>query len=152
MIKKNKGFTLIELFVIISIFGILSLMSVSVLIAYRPTIQLNGSVRGLISDLRQAQQLTVTEQIEHSVYLIAAEKRYEIRRYGETTSTIKEVSFPSAITEITITGLTDADTNKEARYNPYGAVADQGAIIVKNSSNATTSVEVKPSGFVKIVK
>jgi len=154
MIKKktnyNLALTLIETLVVISIIGILVSISVFSFRTYNPTLKLNGSIRNLTSDLRYAQQLAVAEQIEHSVYFIAAEKKYQIKKYGPTISIVKEVILPEEIIEITVSGLTIADSNKEAKYNPYGAVADSGIITLKNSKNNTKSVDIRPSGFVKI--
>lgn len=150
--KFKIGFTLIELFIIIGIIGILALISIPAFRAYQPSLQLSGAIRNLASDLRYAQQLSVTEQVEHSVYFVLPERKYQIRRYGTLASTIKETVFSEEIIEITISGLSDVEGNKEARYNPYGAVKTPGSVALKNSKNITTTVDIKPSGFVKITK
>lgn len=151
MIKegKQRGFTLLEIMVSIAIFGVLLLIAIPNIVNYRHNLELGGVVQNLMSDLRYAQQLAVTEQVEHSVYFIVSEKKYQVKRYGETVTVVKEVSLSTEIIDITILNLTEEGSEKEARYNSYGAVKDAGEIILTNSQNATTTIEVRPSGFVK---
>lgn len=149
-ISKNKGVTMTELVTVIAVIGILALVVIPAFRVYQHSLRLSGTVRNLIADLRYAQQLTVTEQVEHSVYFNLTEDKYEIKRYGGITTIIKEVEFPVEITEVSITGLTISGFEKEARYNPYGAVKDAGTITLKNTRNATTTIDVRPSGFVRI--
>lgn len=149
--SKIKSFTLIEFFTVTAIVGIIILIGAPLIRNYQPSLQLNGAVRDLVSDIRYVQQLAVTEQVEHSVYFISSEKRYQIKRYGTETSTLKEIFLPEEITEISISGLSEVEINKEARYNPYGAVKDFGSVTLKNSKNATSTIDIRPSGFVKII-
>ena len=147
---KKDGFTLTEILVTLGVLGILVAISLIALRTIRPDLQLSGATRELITDLRYVQQLTVTEQVEYSIRFYSTEKRYEIRKYGETTEILKTVSFPEEIIEVTINGLSNIDSDKEARYNPYGAVKESGSILLKNSENKTKTIEVRPSGFVRL--
>lgn len=149
---KSKSFTLIELLVIIGIIGILALIGIPAFRNYQPTLQLSGSIRNLASDLRYAQQLAVTEQIEHGVRFSTTTdpKYYQIIEYGGTTSTVKTVEFPEEIIRVSISDLSDINSDKEARYIPYGSVRESGEITLENSKNATTTIKVEPSGFVRI--
>lgn len=148
--RLQNGFTLTEILVTLSVLGILIAITLSVFRTIQPDLQLSGATRELITDLRYVQQLTVTEQVEHSIRFYSTEKRYEIRKYGETTEILKTVSLPEEIEEMTISGLSDIDSGKEARYNPYGAVKESGSILLENSENKTKTIKVEPSGFVKL--
>lgn len=150
---SRNGFTLMEFLVIIGIIGILALIGIPTFRSYQPTLQLSGSVRNLVSDLRYAQQLAVTEQIEYGVRFSTTTdpKYYQIIKYGGTTSTVKTVEFPEEIIRVSISDLSDINSDKEARYIPYGSVREEGEITLENSKNATTTIEVRPSGFVKII-
>ena len=147
--QGKRGFSLIELLIVFAIIGVLVLISMPAIRIYQHNLETSGVIRDLMANLRYAQQLAVTEQVEHGVYFITADKKYQVRRYGTATSTIKEVILPSEITEITVSGLTDANGDKEARYNPIGAVRDAGSVMLKNSQGATTTIEIRPSGFIK---
>jgi len=141
----RKGFSLIEFLIVISIIGILVGISIPVFKQFQPSLQLNGAVRNLVTDLRYTQQLTVTEQVEYCLQLFKSEKKYQIIQCGETQP-IKEVSLPGEIIELTIN---PALANDEVRYNPYGAVKEHANITLKNTENETKTIEVRPSGFIK---
>lgn len=147
-----KSFTLIELLVIIGIIVILALISIPVFRSYQPTLQLSGSARNLVSDLRYAQQSAVTEQIEYGVRFSTTTKKYQLIKYGTVTTTIKTVSFPEEIIRVSVSDLSDINSNKEARYIPYGSVRKGGEVTLENSKNLTITISIRPSGFVKIIK
>jgi len=144
----KNGFTLTELFTIIAVIGILFLIGFPTFRAYQPTLQLNGAIRELITDLRYAQQLTVTEQIDHGVYLSTSTDSYQIIKYDETEEILEEKSLPDKVSFLNVSGF----TGDIVRFNPYGAVDEAGEITLINTKGATTTIEVRPSGFVKITK
>jgi len=133
-----------EILVVISILGILFLISIPVFKSFQPTLQLNGVVRNLVSDLRYTQQLAVTEQFDYCLQFFSTEK-YQIIQCGGTQP-VKEIFLPEEIIELIIN---PALSNNEIRYNPYGAVKESAAITLKNSKDKTKIVEVRPSGFVR---
>lgn len=137
---------MVEVLVVVAVIGITAITMSPVVKGYKSSLELNGSARELVSDLRYAQQLTIADQNEHSVVFYVLEKRYEIIKYGETNEIIKQVSLPDEIIDISITAL----TNDEIKYNPYGAVFEGGVISLENSKNNIKTIRVKPSGFVRI--
>jgi len=134
-----------EILVIIGILGILTIMTIPALRTFQFGLQLNGVSRELISDLRYAQQLTVTEQVEYCVLFFSIDKKYQIIQCGESQP-IKEKILPNEIKSLTTAGF----SNDEVRYNPYGAVKEAGSITLENTKNETKTILVRPSGFVKI--
>ena len=145
---SRNGFTLMEFLVVIGIIGILTLIGIPTFRSIQPSLQLSGVTRELITDLRYAQQLTVTEQVEHGVLFDSAQKKYQVIKHGETEDTVlKEKSLPGEIKTLTITGLTN---NNEARFNPYGAIKEIGTITLINIKEEMKIIDVRPSGFVRI--
>ena len=140
-----KGFTLIELLVVMGIIGILAFISFSVFRNFQPVLQLRGMTRELISDIRYIQQLSITEQKEYCLQFFPIERKYQIIQC-EASEPLEEKLFPKEIKTITVIGFTD----NKVRYNPYGAAAETGSIVLENSSNETKTILVKISGFVKI--
>jgi len=151
--KKGGGFTLIELLIIVGVIGILVGISIPVFKRFQPVFQLNGAVRGLVTDLRYAQQLTVTEQKEHCVRFFPESEYPENKEYKiiqcqdpEAEEILKTISLQE-IDSITITNF----SNNEARYNPYGAVKEAGSITLGINGKVKT-IDVRPSGFVRITE
>jgi prepilin-type N-terminal cleavage/methylation domain-containing protein len=144
--RAKQGITLIELLTVIAVIGILALASIPAFRAYGPRLELSGTVRDLISDLRYIQQLAVTEQKECCIKFFPAEKKYQILQCGEETI-LKEKILPEEIQTLIVSGLTD----NEVRYNPYGAVRESGSIVLNNTKNQTKTISIKPSGFVEVL-
>ena len=149
MIKSQKSFTLIEILIVIGIIVVLAGIGFPVFRSYQPTLQLNGTARDLISNLRYAQQLALTEQIEYCVQFPAdfpIDRKYQIVQCGESEPVKPEIIIPEEIIELT---FSPALTNNEVRYNPYGAVKESTDITLKNTKEDTKTIKVRPSGFIK---
>lgn len=148
----GKGFTLIEGLVIITTFLIVTLIFVVGLNIVQPNLKLNGAIRNLVSDLRYAQQLAVTEQVVYGVlFSTTTEDKYQIVKHTDGTTIIKEVNLEK---DGIYLDQISSFSNNEIRFNPYGATvnSESGTITLRNVKNATVTIEVRPSGFVKILK
>ena len=143
-----RSFTLIELLVVIGIIGILALIGIPTFRAYQPNLELSGTVRELVTDLRYAEGLAVTEQIDHGVRFFFEAGQYQIIRYGASEEIIKSKNLPQGVSFQEITGFTD----NQAVFNPYGAAREAGIITFINTKNSTTTIDIRPSGFIKIIK
>lgn len=144
--SQEKSLTLIEILIIIGIIAIIVGVSVPVFNIFQPTLQLNGAVRNLTTNLRYTQQLAVTEQINYCLQLFLPEKKYQIIQCDKTQPMI-EVYLPEKIKQITSDGF----TNNKVEFNPYGSVKENGTIALENTENKIKTIEVRPSGFVKII-
>lgn len=140
----EKGFTLIEILLVLTIVVILAGGVVASLSFYQPYLKLRGVARDLITDLRYAQQLAVTEQINHSVKFFPTQKKYQIIQEGPVLL-LSERILPEEVSFGNIIGFTD---NKVV-FNPYGASGEAGSIVLQNTEGKTMTIEVKLSGFVK---
>lgn len=143
-LKIVKGFTLIEFLTVLAIIAIISAITIPMFRALRPGFQLSSAVRDLVTNIRCAQQLTVTEQVNYCVKLFLSEKKYQIIQCGESDP-LSEVFLPEEIATFDAAGF----TNNEVEFNPYGAVKESGTISLENTKNKTKTIEVKPSGFVR---
>ena len=145
-----KGFTLTEILVIIGIIGIVIGIGLLTLKALQPDIQLSGAVRELVSDLRLAGQLSVTEQVNHGIifYSDSLGDRYQMVKYGENDQVLELLKTKELPGEVNFTEINF--TNSRVIFNPYGAVKESGSVVLINSRGATTTCEVRPSGLVKI--
>jgi len=150
--KQSRGFTLTELLIVMGIIFILAFMSYIASSFYLPKIELSGQTRELVGDLRYAQQLAVTEQLNYAVCFFPLggggyEKKYQVIQHGQcgTSPALVERIFDNI--EIEAVNF----SNPEVVFNPYGSVAESGGIVLRNSEGATSTIDVRPSGFVKII-
>jgi len=145
----QKSFTLIELLTVMVVIGILVLVGMPALRNFQPTLKLNGIVRSLMSDLRLTQQLAISEQLEYCLVLpepFPSDRNYQIIQCDQA-EVFKQVFIPEEITGLSII---PSLSNSEVRYNPYGSVKESAQIILENINNKTKTIDVRPSGFIRI--
>lgn len=145
-LRIKQGVTLIEILVAIGIIGILSLIGIPAFRAYGPKLELSGSTQELVSDLRHIQQMAVTEQKEYCIKFFPTEKKYQVLKYG-TATILKEKILSGEILSLTVSGLTD----NEVVYNSYGAVREEGSVVLENTGSQIKTISIKPSGFVEVI-
>lgn len=146
-LRQNfKGSMLIDLLVALGIIALLSTITIPYIRKYQPNLKLHATARDLTTDIRYAQQLTVTEQKIHLVNFHETDNRYEILKIDAATTTIKSVNLDPEISFREITGLTD----NQVIFNFYGGVSQSGQIILTNINNAEAIINIKPSGYVQL--
>ena len=150
--NKNKiipfnrfGFTLLEIITVLAIMGIVMTISIPVYRQIQPNIELSATARQITTDLRQAQQLAVTEQVIYSVEFNIVDSSYEIIN-TDSEQVFKQETISANIKINSITDLTD-DT---VSFNATGAALESGTITLTNRKNASSTIEIKPSGYVRI--
>jgi Tfp pilus assembly protein FimT len=143
--RNKKGSMLTDLLVVLGIIALLSTISIPYLRRYQPNLKLNAAARNLTTDLRYAQQLTITEQKVHQVVFDLNNDSYQIQKIDVATTTIKTVALES---EISIKQINDL-TGDKVVFNYYGGVSQSGQIILTNINNADAIVNIKPSGYVQ---
>lgn len=143
--QKLHGFTLIEIIAVLAIFGLLTLISLPVYKQIKPNLTLNAEARDLVSNLKYAQQLSVTEQVNYAVVFNQALNQYAIIN-NVTGATVKTKILNNLISIQSIDDLTD----NKAVFNVTGAAVENGSVIITNINNSTFTISIKPSGYVKI--
>lgn len=139
---------MIDLLVVMGIIALLSAIAIPYIRKYQPNLKLNGAARDLTADLRYAQQLTITEQKVYLVSLDAAQEKYEILKIDLATTTIKTVNLDPDVSFEEITGL----AYNQVVFNFYGGVSQPGQIVLTNINNATSTINIKPSGYVELAE
>lgn len=137
---------LLDVVVVFGIFALLATISIPYLKKYQPNLKLNAAARALTTDLRYAQQLTVTEQKIHLVDFDLTQDKYDILKIDSATTIIKSVDLDPEISFQEITGLTD----NQAVFNYYGGVSQAGTVILTNTNNVDATVNIKPSGYIQL--
>ncbi|MFA6918592.1 MAG: GspH/FimT family protein [Patescibacteria group bacterium] len=143
--RSKLGFSLTEMLIVISIIGIVSLISLPVYKNITPNIILNSSVRDMASDLRYAQQLAVTEQKIYSVQFNVLANSYRIFQ-ADSGEVIRSRDINSQVKINSVSGL----TSSTASFTVTGASLESGEISLMNKNGKINIIEIKPSGYVKI--
>lgn len=124
-----KGFTLIELVIIITLLGILSVVAITYFTSYYP-LKLDAAANKLVSDIRYVQQQAITKQVNFGIYFQPANETYQA--YRETISNI--IADPLTQDDLIVNYTTDEElrdidlvsTNFSDRleFNPVGTPYD----------------------------
>lgn len=147
-IKDQSGRLLMTVVVLCGIIALMTTIAMPYLRKYQPNLKLSADARNLASDLRLAQQLTITEQVPHLVQFDFSNDKYSILKLPNptATSTIKTVSLD---TEVAYQQINDLSDNL-VRFNSYGAVSEAGNVVLVNTNSKIITIYIKPSGYVQI--
>jgi len=146
--KNRYGSILLDLLVSFGIIALLATITIPYLKKYQPNLKLNAAARNLTTDLRYAQQLTVTEQIVHKVSFDLINDQYQILKVNTATTTIKTVDFEPEVSIEQVTDLTD----NMVVFNYYGAVSQFGTVVLTNTNGQIATINIKPSGYVQLAE
>ena len=80
---KNKGFTLVEMLIVIAIFGLIAVMVATISPAIAQRSRMNRATNELVSDLNMAKQLASTENRFVAVDFSTDGRSYTIRKLKE---------------------------------------------------------------------
>lgn len=141
----KRGFGVVELLIVVGVIGLLSVISMPFLSNYQKTTKLQSESRLLATNLRFTQQLAITQQNIFNLIAIPATNSYQITN-SSTSELIKTVELDD---EVSIAEITDLN-NDTVQFTPTGSVIQPGSITLVNSRNETSTVTIKPSGYVEI--
>jgi len=160
MLSGQKGITMTELLVTISIITILASVGVASFFNSLPRYRLNATTRDLVSDLRLARQQAATENWQYAVQFLSTTSYNVVRgdqpliQSSTSFSTIKSVnaqtsvswSMPAAMPLLQPNGLI-------ARWVPSGNSVTAGApdsIVLTDPHTDTKTVIISAGGRIHI--
>ena len=163
---RSRGFTLVELVLLISILGILVLVAIPDRSSI-DEVSLRAAARRLASDLRYAQGESMARRVRHGVRFDVAGKRYAVVATGRgepvedpgARGHALEVDFTSASAFRGVTLVSASfDGSPEVSYDYFGVPCDLAAreirhpgIVVLACGGRTATVEVAPgTGKVRV--
>lgn len=141
----RKGFGIVELLIVSAAIGLLTVVSMPLLINYQKTTKLRSEARALATNLRYTQQLAISQQNVFNLIFIPVSGSYKIIN-SSTSQIIKQVALDSEVAISTTTSL----TNDTVQFTPTGAAIQPGSVSLTNSRHQTSTVNIKASGYVEI--
>lgn len=138
---------MVNVLVVVGIIAFMAAASVPYIRNFQPRFELNSIKKQVASDLRYAQQSTVTQQIPHGVRFDDDLNAYEvIKMNNKGTSTVKYQELTEEISIKEVAGSSD----DLVEFDFYGGVDESCEAVLEHSSGDTGRVIVKPSGYIKI--
>lgn len=137
---------MVEVLVSLAIIVTLATISLPFIRRYQPNLKLDGVSRDLTSDLRLAQQYSISEQITYYIDISTSTKKYMLYRTGSSTP-VKTYNLPTEINFEAVSGF----TGDRIAFNAYGAVSESGSIVLTTGLKSRT-VNIKPSGYVELAQ
>lgn len=150
---KNKGFTLIEIIVVIAIIGIVSMIVIPNMIGWRGERKLEGAARNFMSDMQLARLKAIRESEDVAVLVNPAADSYSVFVDVDKDDAIdageeilrNNITMPSGID---ITGTTLA--GDVTRFNSRGRPNVIGRVTFQNTAGNTRQVFVNLVGRLRV--
>jgi prepilin-type N-terminal cleavage/methylation domain-containing protein len=144
MNKMNTGFTLVELIVVLAIFGLGVAMTIPAFGSFLQSSRLNGQTSQISGTLQAARRVAVTKNINTVFVLDMANNQYfyfedpdgnGARGAGEVRSQV--IEMPKGVTFQNHTFSQD-----RVIFGPKGTTVESGTITIQNIHHGTRSIRV----------
>jgi prepilin-type N-terminal cleavage/methylation domain-containing protein len=122
VIRSPKGFTLLELVIVISILGIIVAIAIPPYLQWRQKVEYRSTARAVVAALREARSRAITYNLPKQVIFDTAHRQFKLADYTTWTSLTPDVSLN--------TGATTT-----IQYNPNGT-SSGGTINVQDLGGA----------------
>ncbi len=134
----KKGFTFVEIMMVISIMAVLMLVSYPIFTKWQKTFQINGAADEIANVIRLAQQMTITEQYPYSVKIYTQSSSPILPEKINTVKVSKWVSGSEVVAKrVVLDGCTISLTeysNDSVQFRTNGSSTQEGRIkIVQNN-------------------
>jgi prepilin-type N-terminal cleavage/methylation domain-containing protein len=138
LLSESRGFSLAEILVAVSVFGILAAIAVPQFLAFRPVNRLNGATRQIYSELMWARSKAVNE---NAAYVVTFPTNQTMQITGSTTKT---VNIQSEYSDVTLSSTASTIT-----FSSRGT-ADVAPTITLTNPGGTKTVTVRITGSASI--
>lgn len=168
MIKRAKGFTLIELMIVVAVIGIMTMITAPNLMSGLPTYRIKAAVRDCTSQLRNARSIAIKDKRDVTVSFDPDKDFYVIdgRKFpftgslsdkygsgvrfgsGAATTGVENSSLPFDGIDFNDSSLTFTSRGMA----DFGAGAANGAVYFTNNREDAYAVTVNAAGAVTLLR
>ena len=129
-IDSPKGFTIIELIIVVAIIGILAGIAIPNFAQWRQNLQYRTVARSAVSLLKQAKNLAITTNLEQQVVFDPAAQGFGIKTGDRANS----ANFTGAVTKWTaLPSTVKMSPLTTIQFSPNGTAPSSGTVQVQDS-------------------
>jgi prepilin-type N-terminal cleavage/methylation domain-containing protein len=107
IVRSPKGFTLVELIMVMTIMGIIVAIALPPYLSWRKNLEYRTTARGVVAALREARSRAITDNQPHQVVFDSTNKQYRLADYTTWTSLAPDV-------------ILNTSPSTTIQYNPNG--------------------------------
>ncbi|PKN98409.1 MAG: hypothetical protein CVU43_16235 [Chloroflexi bacterium HGW-Chloroflexi-5] len=155
-IRKNRGFSLVELIIVIALIGIIAAIAAPNFTRYRDNTNLREAARDLSSDLQLYKQQAIAENVRYRITFDSGANNYAVQK---TTTAAPNVFNPSFITK-DIGSSNVIETSSAANFGgksyvtflPRGTIEEAtGSLTLRHKTRlSTATINVSIMGRVNV--
>lgn len=145
-IMSGKGFTLIELIIVIGIIGILSAVALFGWRGYQDNVHLRTAAGEVMSDIASCKQLSVSRSVGYCMQFTDGSPNYSINASSCSAPTQTQAkSLTSFGAGLTVSSANFGIFGQELRCIPRGTIS-AGRVIMTNSKGSTATITTTVTG------
>ena len=141
--KREQGFSLIELIIVIALMGILGSLAAYSWTRYVDNTNLKTAVREVMADLTLAKQKAVTEGVQYRLTFTAGSSAYTISASPFTTVATKNLTtFGNGLSVQSV-----SFTSGQVTFLTRGTLSSSsGTVVLVNNRNSTATITINITG------